>query len=28
VKFKNGWFRIKGCSPDFLDTLPQHLSPF
>ena len=28
VKFKNDWFRIKGCSPDFLDTLPQHLSPF
>lgn len=28
VKFKDGWFRIKGCSPDFLDTLPQHPSPF
>lgn len=28
VKFKDGWFRIKGCSPEFLDTLPQHPSPF
>jgi len=23
VKFKNGWFRIKGCSPEFLGTLPE-----
>ena len=28
VRFKNGWFRIKGCSPDFLDSLPEYLSPF
>ena len=23
IKFKKGWFRIKGCSPEFLDTLPE-----
>jgi len=23
TKFKKGWFRIKGCSPEFLETLPE-----
>ena len=28
LKFKNGWFRIKGCSEDFLARLPEYPSPF
>jgi len=28
VKFRDGWFRIKGCSREFLATLPVRLSPF
>lgn len=28
VKFRDGWFRIKGCSKEFLATLPVQLSPF
>jgi len=29
IKFKKGWFRIKGCSPEFLETLPKiSHSPF
>jgi len=28
LKHKDGWFRIKGCSGEFLSTLPQHDSPF
>ena len=27
VRFKDGWFRIKGCSPEFLATLPYQASP-
>ena len=29
VKFRDGWFRLKGCSPEFLDSLPpMPSSPF
>lgn len=28
VKHRNGWFRVKGCSPEFLDTLPEATFPF
>jgi hypothetical protein len=28
VKFRDGWFRIKGCSKEFLATLPVQMSPF
>lgn len=28
VKFHDGWFRIKGCSKEFLATLPVRFSPF
>ncbi|MCW1887203.1 hypothetical protein OKA04_20865 [Luteolibacter flavescens] len=28
VSVSNGWFRLKGCSPAFLASLPVHGSPF
>ena len=28
MKHKEGWFRVKGCSKEFLDTLPRYPSPF
>jgi len=28
VKFRDGWFRVKGCSKEFLATLPVQASPF
>ncbi len=29
VKFRDGWFRLKGCSPEFHDSLPpMPSSPF
>ena len=28
VKSRDGWFRIKGCSREFLATLPVQQSPF
>ncbi|MCW1887204.1 hypothetical protein OKA04_20870 [Luteolibacter flavescens] len=28
VKFRDDWFRVKGCSPEFLASLPVHRSPF
>ncbi|HEX7261936.1 MAG TPA: hypothetical protein VF258_08985, partial [Luteolibacter sp.] len=29
VKFRDGWFRVKGCCPEFLDSLPiMPASPF
>ncbi|MCW1887202.1 hypothetical protein OKA04_20860 [Luteolibacter flavescens] len=28
VKFRDDWFRVKGCSPAFLAGLPVHVSPF
>jgi len=28
LKCKDGWFKIKGCSSEFLSTLPTYTSPF